>query len=202
LLRGCWADCDGWGWKFHGRQMRSVPSTERVLRVLIAEVAWFRRCRPRCAQIFCNCPDGRWHGPAEATMAWCWCDTVVDTRVSSGTLHANAAWTAPRGKAPPQSMSQAHSSPPENTRRSLHVQHKAVCFDGLRLVGLWLTARARRFFGLRSCQGRQTCYPQLRGRLAVVSKFSRRSDKNSGSRCAQRLRRDDVAVDRANDGGL
>jgi hypothetical protein len=135
-------------------------------------------------------------------MAWCWCDTVVDTRVSSGTLHANAAWTAPRGKAPPQSMSQAHSSPPENTRRSLHVQHKAVCFDGLRLVGLWLTARARRFFGLRSCQGRQTCYPQLRGRLAVVSKFSRRSDKNSGSRCAQRLRRDDVAVDRANGGGL
>jgi hypothetical protein len=53
--------------------------------------------------------DGAEAGPLEATMAWCSFDTVFDTGVSSGTLHANAAWTAPRGKAPPQSMSQAET---------------------------------------------------------------------------------------------
>jgi hypothetical protein len=108
-------------------------------------------------------------------MAWCSFDTVYDTGVSSGTLHANAAWTAPRGKAPPQSMSQAetHSSQPENTRRCLHVQHKAVCFDGLRLVGLWLDGSDKAFLRIKEVAGKPvTCYPQLRGRLAVVSKFS------------------------------
>ena len=57
-----------------------------------------------------------------------------------------------------------------------------------------LTARTRLFFGLRRLPGKPVMSFPRRGRLALVSKFCRRSDKNSGAWPAQRLRRDDVVA--------